>query len=188
MATIIPICLVCFCSILNWTVICLTRFCLSSLLTTLSSYEDNKPFIKSWVLGAFALLCLLALTWTFGLLFINSESVVLAYLFTIFNTFQGMFIFIFHCLLQKKVRREYSKCLRHTSCCSSLPSESSHSCTKTATTRTSARYSSGTQSRIRRMWNDTVRKQSESSFISGDINSTSTLNQGQSDTIGATLQ
>lgn len=29
------------------------------------------------------------------------------------------------------------------------------------------------------MWNDTVRKQSESSFISGDINSTSTLNQGQ---------
>lgn len=36
-----------------------------------------------------------------------------------------------------------------------------------------------TQSRIRRMWNDTVRKQSESSFISGDINSTSTLNQGK---------
>uniref|UniRef100_A0A3Q4HPY9 Adhesion G protein-coupled receptor L2a n=1 Tax=Neolamprologus brichardi TaxID=32507 RepID=A0A3Q4HPY9_NEOBR len=35
-------------------------------------------------------------------------------------------------------------------------------------------------SRIRRMWNDTVRKQSESSFISGDINSTSTLNQGHS--------
>lgn len=35
------------------------------------------------------------------------------------------------------------------------------------------------QSRIRRMWNDTVRKQSESSFISGDINSTSTLNQGK---------
>lgn len=30
------------------------------------------------------------------------------------------------------------------------------------------------------MWNDTVRKQSESSFISGDINSTSTLNQGHS--------
>lgn len=58
---------------------------------------------RSWVLGAFALLCLLCLTWTFGLLFISSESVVLAYLFTIFNTFQGMFIFIFHCLLQRKV-------------------------------------------------------------------------------------
>uniref|UniRef100_A0AAR2M3B4 Adhesion G protein-coupled receptor L2 n=1 Tax=Pygocentrus nattereri TaxID=42514 RepID=A0AAR2M3B4_PYGNA len=112
--------------------------------------------------------------------FIIMKSVVLAYLFTIFNTFQGMFIFIFYCLLQKKVRREYSKCFRHTYCCGGLPTENSHSSTKTATTRTSARYSSGTQSRIRRMWNDTVRKQSESSFISGDINSTSTLNQGHS--------
>uniref|UniRef100_A0A673HAA6 Adhesion G protein-coupled receptor L2-like n=1 Tax=Sinocyclocheilus rhinocerous TaxID=307959 RepID=A0A673HAA6_9TELE len=132
---------------------------------------------RSWVMGSFALLCLLGLTWSFGLFFISESSVVLAYLFTIFNTFQGMFIFTFHCLLQKKVRREYSKCLRHTYCCSGITTESSHNSTKTSTTRTSARYSSGTQSRIRRMWNDTVRKQSESSFISGDINSTSTLNQ-----------
>uniref|UniRef100_H2SHU5 Adhesion G protein-coupled receptor L2 n=1 Tax=Takifugu rubripes TaxID=31033 RepID=H2SHU5_TAKRU len=141
------------------------------------NYEDNKQFIKSWVMGAFALLCLLGLTWSFGLFFINEASIVMAYLFTIFNTFQGMFIFIFHCLLQKKVRKEYSKCFRHTYCCGGLPAESSHGSVKTSTTRTSARYSSGTQSRIRRMWNDTVRKQSESSFISGDINSTSTLNQ-----------
>uniref|UniRef100_A0A671QWD5 Adhesion G protein-coupled receptor L2a n=1 Tax=Sinocyclocheilus anshuiensis TaxID=1608454 RepID=A0A671QWD5_9TELE len=126
---------------------------------------------RSWVMGGFVLLCLLGLTWSFGLFFISESSVVLAYLFTIFNTFQGMFIFTFHCLLQKKVRREYSKCLRHTYCCSGITTESSHSSTKTSTTRTSARYSSGTQSRIRRMWNDTVRKQSESSFISGDINS-----------------
>ena len=58
---------------------------------------------RSWVLGAFALLCLLGLTWSFGLFFLNESSVVMAYLFTIFNTLQGMFIFIFHCLLQKKV-------------------------------------------------------------------------------------
>ncbi|KAF4793106.1 adhesion G protein-coupled receptor L2 [Turdus rufiventris] len=142
------------------------------------NYEDNKPFIKSWVLGAFALLCLLGLTWSFGLLFINEGTVVMTYLFTVFNAFQGMFIFIFHCALQKKVRKEYGKCFRHSYCCGGLPTESPHSSVKASTTRTSARYSSGTQSRIRRMWNDTVRKQSESSFISGDINSTSTLNQG----------
>lgn len=136
--------------------------------------------IKSWVLGAFALLCLLGLTWSFGLLYINEETIVMTYLFTVFNAFQGMFIFIFHCALQKKVRKEYSKCFRHTYCCGGLPTESPHSVVKTSTARTSARYSSGTQSRIRRMWNDTVRKQSESSFISGDINSTSTLNQGHS--------
>ncbi|XP_072245522.1 adhesion G protein-coupled receptor L2 isoform X24 [Leuresthes tenuis] len=156
------------------------RVCDGYYNTDLPGYEDNKRFIKSWVMGAFALLCLLGLTWSFGLFFISEASIVMAYLFTIFNTFQGMFIFIFHCLLQKKVRKEYSKCFRHTYCCGGLPTESSHSSAKTSTTRTSARYSSGTQSRIRRMWNDTVRKQSESSFISGDINSTSTLNQGHS--------
>ncbi|XP_030063036.1 adhesion G protein-coupled receptor L2 isoform X4 [Microcaecilia unicolor] len=147
---------------------------------TLKPDSSRLENIKSWVLGAFGLLCLLGLTWAFGLLFINEETVVMAYLFTVFNAFQGMFIFIFHCALQKKVRKEYSKCFRHSYCCGGLPTESPHNSVKASTTRTSARYSSGTQSRIRRMWNDTVRKQSESSFISGDINSTSTLNQGHS--------
>ncbi|XP_072504945.1 adhesion G protein-coupled receptor L2 isoform X8 [Notamacropus eugenii] len=147
---------------------------------TLKPDSSRLENIKSWVLGAFALLCLLGLTWSFGLLFVNEETVVMAYLFTVFNAFQGVFIFIFHCALQKKVRKEYGKCFRHSYCCGGLPTESPHSSVKASTTRTSARYSSGTQSRIRRMWNDTVRKQSESSFISGDINSTSTLNQGHS--------
>ncbi|XP_036045301.1 adhesion G protein-coupled receptor L2 isoform X30 [Onychomys torridus] len=147
---------------------------------TLKPDSSRLENIKSWVLGAFALLCLLGLTWSFGFLFVNEETVVMAYLFTTFNAFQGLFIFIFHCALQKKVRKEYGKCFRHWYCCGGLPTESPHSSVKASTTRTSARYSSGTQSRIRRMWNDTVRKQSESSFISGDINSTSTLNQGHS--------
>ncbi|XP_051051197.1 adhesion G protein-coupled receptor L2 isoform X28 [Phodopus roborovskii] len=134
---------------------------------TLKPDSSRLENIKSWVLGAFALLCLLGLTWSFGLLFVNEETVVMAYLFTTFNTFQGVFIFIFHCALQKKVRKEYGKCFRHWYCCGGLPTESPHSSVKASTTRTSARYSSGTQSRIRRMWNDTVRKQSESSFISG---------------------
>ncbi|XP_048027797.1 adhesion G protein-coupled receptor L2 isoform X7 [Megalobrama amblycephala] len=167
-----------FIIMLNLIFLLITMYKMMKHSTSLKPDSSRLEHIKSWVMGGFALLCLLGLTWSFGLFFISESSVVLAYLFTIFNTFQGMFIFTFHCLLQKKVRREYSKCLRHTYCCSGITTESSHSSTKTSTTRTSARYSSGTQSRIRRMWNDTVRKQSESSFISGDINSTSTLNQG----------
>ncbi|XP_019734657.1 adhesion G protein-coupled receptor L2b.1 isoform X9 [Hippocampus comes] len=147
--------------------------------TSMKPDSSRLGGIRSWVLGAFALLCLLGLTWSFGLFFLNESSVVMAYLFTIFNTLQGMFIFIFHCLLQKKVRKEYSKCFRQSRCRGALPPDGPHGSVKTATSRTTARYSSATQSRIRRMWNDTVRKQSESSFISGDINSTSTLNQGQ---------
>lgn len=68
--------------------------------------QTNFSFFRAWVLGAFALLCLLGLTWSFGLLFVNEETIVMAYLFTVFNAFQGMFIFIFHCALQKKVSHE----------------------------------------------------------------------------------
>uniref|UniRef100_A0A8C5NF18 Adhesion G protein-coupled receptor L3 n=1 Tax=Gouania willdenowi TaxID=441366 RepID=A0A8C5NF18_GOUWI len=146
----------------------------TAILKPDSGCLDN---IKSWVIGAIALLCLLGLTWAFGLMYINESTVIMAYLFTIFNSLQGMFIFIFHCILQKKVRKEYGKCLR-THCCSGKSVETSiSSSNKTTTSRTPGRYSTGSQSRIRRMWNDTVRKQ-ESSFITGDINSSATLNRG----------
>ncbi|XP_042200620.1 adhesion G protein-coupled receptor L1 [Callorhinchus milii] len=141
-------------------------------------YEDYKPFLKSWALGAITLLFLLGLTWAFGLMFIIEESIVMAYLFTTFNAFQGMFIFIFHCALQKKVHKEYSKCLRHAHCCSRPATGVSHSSMKASSIRNSSRYYTGTQSRIRRMWNDTVRKQSESSFMAGDMNSSPSLNRG----------
>ncbi|CDQ58667.1 unnamed protein product [Oncorhynchus mykiss] len=168
-----------FIIMLNLIILVVTMYKMVKHSTSMKPDSTRLGGIRSWVLGAFALLFLLGLTWSFGLFFLNESSVVMAYLFTIFNTLQGMFIFIFHCLLQKKVRKEYSKCFRQSQCCGGLPSEGSHSSAKAATSRSTARYSSATQSRIRRMWNDTVRKQSESSFISGDINSTSTLNQGK---------
>nr|XP_055153480.1 adhesion G protein-coupled receptor L3 isoform X23 [Symphalangus syndactylus]XP_055153481.1 adhesion G protein-coupled receptor L3 isoform X23 [Symphalangus syndactylus]XP_055153482.1 adhesion G protein-coupled receptor L3 isoform X23 [Symphalangus syndactylus] len=145
----------------------------TAILKPESGCLDN---IKSWVIGAIALLCLLGLTWAFGLMYINESTVIMAYLFTIFNSLQGMFIFIFHCVLQKKVRKEYGKCLR-THCCNGSSTESSIGSGKTSGSRTPGRYSTGSQSRIRRMWNDTVRKQSESSFITGDINSSASLNR-----------
>ncbi|KAM3857738.1 adhesion G protein-coupled receptor L3 [Diretmus argenteus] len=146
----------------------------TAILKPDSGCLDN---IKSWVIGAVALLCLLGLTWAFGLMYVNESTVVMAYLFTIFNSLQGMFIFIFHCVLQKKVRKEYGKCLR-THCCSGKSVDSSIGSGKGTASRAPGRYSTGSQSRIRRMWNDTVRKQSESSFMTGDINSSASLNRG----------
>uniref|UniRef100_A0A671QQ20 Adhesion G protein-coupled receptor L3 n=1 Tax=Sinocyclocheilus anshuiensis TaxID=1608454 RepID=A0A671QQ20_9TELE len=131
----------------------------TAILKPDSGCLDN---IKSWVIGAIALLCLLGLTWAFGLMYVNESTVIMAYLFTIFNSLQGMFIFIFHCVLQKK--RESV--------------DSSVGSVKSSSSRGPGRYSSASQSRIRRMWNDTVRKQSESSFMAGDINSSATLNRG----------
>ncbi|XP_077981437.1 adhesion G protein-coupled receptor L2-like [Glandiceps talaboti] len=73
--------------------------------------------ILSWLKGACVLLCLLGITWAFGLLYINSETIVMAYIFTISNAFQGFFIFVFHCCMNEKVKKEYKRCIRHCRCC-----------------------------------------------------------------------
>uniref|UniRef100_A0A8C7R6C2 Adhesion G protein-coupled receptor L3 n=1 Tax=Oncorhynchus mykiss TaxID=8022 RepID=A0A8C7R6C2_ONCMY len=113
----------------------------TAILKPDSGCLDN---IKSWVIGAIALLCLLGLTWAFGLMYVNESTVIMAYLFTIFNSLQGMFIFIFHCVLQKKVRKEYGKCLR-THCCSGKSVESSIGSGKSSASRPPGRYSTGSQ-------------------------------------------
>lgn len=59
--------------------------------------------MRSWAKGAAVLIVLLGLTWSFGLLYINKHTLVFAYLFTIFNSLQGVFIFVFHCLANEKV-------------------------------------------------------------------------------------
>ena len=46
---------------------------------------------------------LLGLTWGFGLAFVNERTVVFAYIFTILNSLQGTFIFVFHCIMNEKV-------------------------------------------------------------------------------------
>jgi len=47
--------------------------------------------------------CVMGVTWIFGVLAITGE-VALAYLFTIFNVFQGVLIFVFHVALDRNVR------------------------------------------------------------------------------------
>lgn len=59
--------------------------------------------LRSCARGALALLFVLGATWTFGVLHILNETTLTAYLFTITNAFQGMFIFIFLCVLSRKV-------------------------------------------------------------------------------------
>jgi hypothetical protein len=60
---------------------------------------------RAWLRGAIVLVFLLGLTWTFGLLYLNEESVIMAYVFTVLNSLQGLFIFVFHCVQNEKVRR-----------------------------------------------------------------------------------
>uniref|UniRef100_A0A3P9MLF8 Adhesion G protein-coupled receptor L4 n=2 Tax=Oryzias latipes TaxID=8090 RepID=A0A3P9MLF8_ORYLA len=79
----------------------------------ISHYEN----IRSCARGAFALLFVLGATWTFGVLHILHETTLTAYLFTITNAFQGMFIFIFLCVLSRKIQEEYYRLFKNVPCC-----------------------------------------------------------------------
>ncbi|XP_077980917.1 adhesion G protein-coupled receptor L2-like isoform X2 [Glandiceps talaboti] len=79
--------------------------------------ETKLQEFLAWLKGACVLLCLLGITWVFGLLYINSQTMVMAYVFTALNSLQGLFIFVFHCLMNEKVTKEYKRCVRQSSCC-----------------------------------------------------------------------
>ncbi|KAF7662831.1 hypothetical protein LDENG_00225910 [Lucifuga dentata] len=79
----------------------------------ISHYEN----IRSCARGAVALLFVLGATWTFGVLHILKETTLTAYLFTITNAFQGMFIFIFLCVLSRKIQEEYYRLFKNVPCC-----------------------------------------------------------------------
>ncbi|XP_061596777.1 adhesion G-protein coupled receptor G4-like [Cololabis saira] len=54
-----------------------------------------------------SLTLLLGLTWTMGFLTWGPGRIVLLYLFAGFNTLQGLFIFLFHCLMKENVRKQW---------------------------------------------------------------------------------
>ncbi|XP_029018515.1 adhesion G-protein coupled receptor D1 isoform X2 [Betta splendens] len=53
------------------------------------------------------LLPILGISWVFGILTVNSSSLPFLYIFTVFNSLQGFFVFLFHCLLNSEVRAAF---------------------------------------------------------------------------------
>ena len=79
-----------------------------------TKYMQNKTQVekvKTGVKASGVILPLLGITWLFGLLSFNSDTIIFKYIFTIFNSLQGLMIFIFHCLLNKQVRQVFFSCL-----------------------------------------------------------------------------
>ena len=58
-----------------------------------------------------AILVLLGLTWLFGVLAIRDAKLVFQYLFCIFNSIQGLLVFIFYCVLSSETKAKYRKSL-----------------------------------------------------------------------------
>ncbi|XP_008327178.2 adhesion G protein-coupled receptor L4 [Cynoglossus semilaevis] len=109
-----PACLIILVNLLAFVVIMYKVYRHTAVKKPEISHYEN---IRSCARGAMALLFVLGATWTFGVLHILNETTLTAYLFTITNAFQGMFIFIFLCVLSRKIQDEYYRLFKNVPCC-----------------------------------------------------------------------
>ncbi|XP_034557765.1 adhesion G protein-coupled receptor L4 [Notolabrus celidotus] len=109
-----PACLIILVNLLAFVVIIYKVYRHTAVKKPEISHYEN---IRSCARGALALLFVLGATWTFGVLHILNETTLTAYLFTITNAFQGMFIFIFLCVLSRKIQEEYYRLFKNVPCC-----------------------------------------------------------------------
>uniref|UniRef100_A0ABI8A9P5 Cadherin EGF LAG seven-pass G-type receptor 1 n=1 Tax=Felis catus TaxID=9685 RepID=A0ABI8A9P5_FELCA len=67
-------------------------------------YYERKGVV-SLLRTAFLLLLLTSATWLLGLLAVNSDALTFHYLFAVFSCLQGLFVLLFHCVLNREVRK-----------------------------------------------------------------------------------
>ncbi|KAM8972457.1 uncharacterized protein RCH25_018146 [Pelodytes ibericus] len=96
--------------LVNTTLLMLTlwllRVKLASLNTNVSALKDKRLLIFKALAQVFILGC----TWILG--FFQFAGTFMSYIFVGLNSFQGAFIFLVHCLLNRQVREEYRKVFR----------------------------------------------------------------------------
>uniref|UniRef100_A0AAQ4R9M0 Adhesion G protein-coupled receptor G2a n=1 Tax=Gasterosteus aculeatus aculeatus TaxID=481459 RepID=A0AAQ4R9M0_GASAC len=83
----------------------------------------------SYMRSIVGLIVLLGLTWGFSLFAWGPLYLPFVYLFTIFNSLQGFFVFIFHCAVKESVRRQWRTYL----CCGKLRLAENSDWSRTAT-------------------------------------------------------
>ncbi|KAJ8355839.1 hypothetical protein SKAU_G00186330 [Synaphobranchus kaupii] len=82
--------------------------------------------------SAISLTFLLGMTWGFAFFAWGPVSLAFMYLFSIFNSLQGLFIFIFHCAMKENVQKQWRRYL----CCGKFRLAENSDWSKTATNNT----------------------------------------------------
>ncbi|XP_006900870.1 PREDICTED: EGF-like module-containing mucin-like hormone receptor-like 3 [Elephantulus edwardii] len=103
---------VCAIICVNFMFFFLVLFILQRKLSSLNSEVSTIQNTRVLTLKATAQLFILGCTWCLGVLQVGSAAQVMAYLFTVINSLQGIFIFLVYCLLSQQVRKQYQKWFR----------------------------------------------------------------------------
>ncbi|KAK1342696.1 hypothetical protein QTO34_015462, partial [Cnephaeus nilssonii] len=104
-----PVCAILF---VNLAFFLMTLWILKSKLSSLNSDVSTLKNTRMLTFKAIAQLFILGCTWCLGILQVGPAALAMAYLFTIINSLQGVFIFLVYCLLSQQVRQQYRKWLK----------------------------------------------------------------------------
>uniref|UniRef100_A0A8D1PMI6 Adhesion G protein-coupled receptor E2 n=2 Tax=Sus scrofa TaxID=9823 RepID=A0A8D1PMI6_PIG len=100
---------VCSIFLVNLVFFLVTLWMLKSKLSSLNSDVSTLQNTRMLTFKATAQLFILGCTWCLGILQVGPAAHVMAYLFTIINSLQGVFIFLVYCLLNQQVRKQYGE-------------------------------------------------------------------------------
>uniref|UniRef100_I3N3J8 Adhesion G protein-coupled receptor E2 n=1 Tax=Ictidomys tridecemlineatus TaxID=43179 RepID=I3N3J8_ICTTR len=103
---------VCAISCVNLVFFLMTLWIVKSKLSSIDSDVSTLQNMRVLTFKAIAHLFILGCTWCLGVLQVGSLAPVMAYLFTIVNSLQGVFIFLVYCLLSQQVREQYRTWLK----------------------------------------------------------------------------
>jgi len=78
-----------------------------SSASTMKSSEHAH--VKAGVKGLFVLMPILGVGWVLGLFALNKSTIVFEYAFAIVNGFQGLLIFLLHCVFNNEVRQAFRR-------------------------------------------------------------------------------
>ncbi|XP_070535360.1 adhesion G protein-coupled receptor L4-like [Ptychodera flava] len=105
----------------------LTMVMRAFMTVRVNAKKSDIEKMKAGIRAGLVLVPLLGLSWVFGVLAVNEDTLFFQYLFTITNSFQGFFVFIFHCYLNDEVKTAFNKKFRR----GSVSCDSKSSATKT---------------------------------------------------------
>ncbi|XP_036089249.1 adhesion G protein-coupled receptor E2-like [Rousettus aegyptiacus] len=97
---------------INLAFFLMTFWILKTKLSSLNSDVSTLQNTRMLTFKATAQLLILGCTWCLGILQVGPAAHAMAYLFTIINSLQGVFIFLVYCLLSQQVREQYRKWLK----------------------------------------------------------------------------
>ncbi|XP_019570218.2 adhesion G-protein coupled receptor G4 [Rhinolophus sinicus] len=95
----------CLIFLMNFSVFCTVLAQLNSMKSQIQ--KTRQKMILHDLKGTTSLTFLLGLTWGFAFFAWGPVRIIFLYLFAIFNTLQGFFIFVFHCMMKESVREQW---------------------------------------------------------------------------------